>query len=302
MEACSYYRNPEKNNCIFNIPSAFVRNNLIYLQETGERQLSGVSVDKGENLDSCLFFIVTDGVGTLEYEQKTYMISVGYCAFLDCRIPYSCYSVQGTLKLKYIFFYGINIENIYNEYLRVGGVPCFRSYGPKVFTEVIEQINTIALSTSDVKDMEISEKLIYLLTMLTKAGENTGKWIRKSTQKRDVGEVKEYLEKNYWRKITLDGLSEMFCINKFYLIRLFNEQFGISVNDYLINVRIERAKILLCSSNISVENIGRDCGINNANYFSKIFKKREGISPGEFRKKKKSHNTLACSESGISDL
>lgn len=68
------------------------------------------------------------------------------------------------------------------------------------------------------------------------------------------------------------------------MTRIFKEQFGISINNYLLQIRITRAKELLRFTDLSVEKIGADCGILDANYFARTFKKAEGVSPGEFRK------------------
>ena len=96
---------------------------------------------------------------------------------------------------------------------------------------------------------------------------------------------KTYLEDHYQEKITLEHLSDQFFINKFYLTRIFKEEFGISINSYLTQIRITHAKQQLRFTNKTIEQIGFSCGIEDANYFSRIFKKIEGTSPGEYRKR-----------------
>jgi YesN/AraC family two-component response regulator len=98
-------------------------------------------------------------------------------------------------------------------------------------------------------------------------------------------EIKEYIESHFSEKITLDNLAAQFYINKFYLSRLFKEQFGISVNNYLLQLRTTRAKQLLRFSDLSIEQIGQRCGMDDANYFSRMFKKIEGSTPGEYRRR-----------------
>ena len=73
-------------------------------------------------------------------------------------------------------------------------------------------------------------------------------------------------------------------INKFYLTRVFKEQFGLPVTSYLVQLRITRAKRLLRFTDRTIESIAQDCGLNDANYFSRLFKKIEGTSPGEYRR------------------
>ena len=103
--------------------------------------------------------------------------------------------------------------------------------------------------------------------------------------KRDLQSIKDYIDHHYQEKITLDLLAEMFYINKFYLTRIFKEQYGTTINSYLLQVRITHAKQMLRFSDLPIEKIAHECGMVDANYFARMFRKVEGISPGEFRKR-----------------
>lgn len=73
-------------------------------------------------------------------------------------------------------------------------------------------------------------------------------------------------------------------INKFYLSKIFRETYGTTVNNYLISKRITRAKQLLRFTDMTVDEVGAAVGMGDANYFSRMFRKVEGISPREYRK------------------
>ena len=73
-------------------------------------------------------------------------------------------------------------------------------------------------------------------------------------------------------------------INKFYLSKIFKETYGTTINNYLISKRITRAKQLLHFTDMTVDEIGVAVGMADANYFSRMFRKVEGISPREYRK------------------
>ncbi len=97
--------------------------------------------------------------------------------------------------------------------------------------------------------------------------------------------IREYIRDHLSEKITLDMLSERFYMNKYYLTRLFRREYGMTINDYLLQIRISHAKELLRFSKLSVEEVGESCGITPLYYFSRIFKQVEGISPRDYRKK-----------------
>lgn len=62
-------------------------------------------------------------------------------------------------------------------------------------------------------------------------------------KKQNVLPIKEYLDVHYQEKISLDFLAEHFFISKYYLTRVFKEQFGTSINSYLMNRRVTKGKV-----------------------------------------------------------
>ena len=92
------------------------------------------------------------------------------------------------------------------------------------------------------------------------------------------------MDAHFNEKISLDDLGGLFFIDKYYLSRRFKQHFGTTINSYLQQCRITHAKRLLRFSRLSIEEIASTCGIEDPNYFSRLFKKIEGISPGDFRR------------------
>ncbi len=265
-------------------PSAFAKTNLIHLQETGSLKAKKPHTSRRENLASYLFFCVLSGYGTLKYEGKTCPLKTGDCVFLDCRKAYSHRTSDDLWQLAWVHFYGPNMGSIYDKYTERGGRPCFHPVSLKPYEAILTELYEIASAQDYVRDMRIFEKLAALLTLLMEESWNPEAKKHIAPKRQNLQEVKEYLDLHYAEKIPLDLLAESFYINKFYLTRIFKEQFGISINSYLLQIRITHAKQLLRFTDQTVETIGRECGIEDANYFSRIFKKIEGISPGEFRR------------------
>lgn len=138
-------------------------------------------------------------------------------------------------------------------------------------------------SDSRFRDVEINECISSLLTNICNEGVPVQDNV--SVYRRDVQEIANYISENLRNKISLDELSQRFFINKYYLTRVFKEQFGVTINHYITSIRITEAKRALRFSDESVENIGYNCGLGAPHYFSRTFKRVEGISPSEFRKK-----------------
>ena len=99
-----------------------------------------------------------------------------------------------------------------------------------------------------------------------------------------VLKVLEYLNANYEKTLTLDELAEHFFVAKPTLIYNFKKYVNRSPIDFLLAIRISKAKQLLVSTKQSVNEISNICGFSSPNYFGLIFKKKEGISPLTYRK------------------
>jgi two-component system response regulator YesN len=96
--------------------------------------------------------------------------------------------------------------------------------------------------------------------------------------------AKEYLWSNYNQAISLKKLADAVGINPYYLSHLFRKEMGISFLDYLTSVRISIAKNLLRQTSKSIIEICLDVGYQDPSHFAKIFKKKEGVHPTEYRK------------------
>ncbi len=281
-----------KSNRIIYTPSDFAKANLIHLQEVGELAAQKPHTSRRKNLSSYLFFLVTEGEGSLEYGGRTYLLKQGDCVFVDCHTDYAHSCAQTLWKLKWVHFYGPNMNGIYNKYVERGGRPIFTPGDFERYESLVDEVYRIAASDAHIKDMQIFEKLTSLLTLLMEQSWNPEEGVVRegSARRKELGKkqnlqaLKEYLDENYASKITLDMLAERFYINKFYLTRIFKEQFGESVTGYLLQVRITKAKQSLRFTDKPIEEIAHECGMHDANYFSRMFKKVEGVTPGEFRR------------------
>lgn len=271
------------SNRIIYTSSDFAKNTLFYLQETGSLNAKRQHISSRENLQSYLFFIVEKGSGTLKYCGETYELKQNDCVFIDCSKPYSHCTSDDLWKLRWVHFNAHNMGAVYEKYTARGGKPCFCTHNDSQYTALLSHLFEIASSTSYVRDMKIHEKLSGLLVLLMEETQtpDTNPVGAKSTE---LEAIKEYLDENFTEKITLDDLSARFYINKFYLLEIFKKQYGMGINEYLIHRRITKAKRLLRFTDKTVEAIAFECGINSLHYFSRVFKKVEGLSPSEYRK------------------
>ena len=98
-----------------------------------------------------------------------------------------------------------------------------------------------------------------------------------------VDMAKRYMDENFSKPVKVEDVAEYVGLDRKYLRNLFSKYLGVSTKEYLMNIRIEKAKELLISEEISVADVAESVGYTDALAFSKIFKTHVGISPVEFR-------------------
>lgn len=100
-----------------------------------------------------------------------------------------------------------------------------------------------------------------------------------------VRRVKNYIQTMYMHPLRVENIAQMVNLDRRYLSRVFKEKVGCSIQEYIIEVRMEQAGAYL-ESGATVAQAARLCGYDDVCNFSKMFKKSFGISPGSWRKEK----------------
>ncbi len=100
-----------------------------------------------------------------------------------------------------------------------------------------------------------------------------------------VMEAKKYIDCHYMNDISIEILAEHFNISTNHFNRIFKQIYDIACKDYLITVRVEAAKRYLSSPSLTVREVGSMVGYPDPNYFTKVFRKRTGMTPTEYRNK-----------------
>ena len=264
-------------------PSAFARSAFFYVQETGYLKLKESHVARRKNLESYLIVLVLSGSGVLMYDNKIYQLKEGSCFFIDCMTPYYHQSSNTEpWELIWVHFNGSSSREYY-QFFSSASAPVF---SPESFPELQEKLNSLlnVNSASDFQAEIASSRLIVdilsiLLQDITESKEE------KNPGHLKMAEVRSYLDTHYTEKFSLDELSEKIFISKYHLSREFHQYYHTTLNQYVISKRLTHAKKLLRFSGCTLEEIARSCGFYDASYLNKQFRKSEGISASEFRKK-----------------
>ena len=97
--------------------------------------------------------------------------------------------------------------------------------------------------------------------------------------------VRRYIDHHFKENLTLDQLAAVAHINKFYLVHTFRKEFNTTPISYLIVRRIQESRFLLAETDHPLSQIAQLLGFSSLSYFSQSFRRLEGISPKEYRKR-----------------
>ncbi|WP_067837967.1 response regulator transcription factor [Amphibacillus sediminis] len=101
----------------------------------------------------------------------------------------------------------------------------------------------------------------------------------------DIYKVKRYIHQHYSENLTLKKIANQFYMNPVYLGQLFKKTYGVYFKDYLLQVRIEKAKQILRQTDLRIYEVAEEVGFGSSDYFVTQFEKMEGSTPSKYRQR-----------------
>ena len=99
-----------------------------------------------------------------------------------------------------------------------------------------------------------------------------------------ICKILEFIDENINKKITVDELAKRFYYNRYYIMKLFKKEIGLTIFDYINNLKIYNSILMINNSNKSLLTIAIENGFYSIEYFSEIFRKIIGVSPSVYKK------------------
>lgn len=156
-------------------------------------------------------------------------------------------------------------------------------------------------------DGKLSNRTLYLQSMISAvlvmlSNKGTAVSIDRSTvtTHKNLRDLVFYVNSHFEESLDLQTLSQITNLTPKYLSKRFIELLGMSLSQYILEVRLDHAKKLVENSEISIKEICSKSGFNSLPHFSRSFKKKYGLSPSQARERRR--NLLCLQESGTTDL
>ncbi len=199
-------------------------------------------------------------------------------AFLqDTTLYLNQHSNENHVATSTLALFRIDIMQLVYAFLKSKGIQAHQLYKGKAKEQLLAQ------SLNSIEDMEA-----YLQDLVRTAMS----YRDFADQPRTVAEeIKQYIHSHYGEDLTRISLADVFFLHPDYLARLFKKETGVSLGAYIIGARIEAAKRLLATTQLSVFAVANKVGYANYSYFAKVFKQETDLSPSEY---KQAGNAGAC--------
>lgn len=235
-----------------------------------------------DNYDSLLITHILSGSFTYVKDGKHITARKDDTVILDCYKPHEYYT-NDSFESVWIHISGANSTDIFNEIESTEGnlIKCkdiqhLRKLLFRVFDSMKGETPTTELNYS----LDIYKIFTELLNP------QSAKTKGEISYEDSVHKVKEYIAENLNENLTIKELAKSVNMSSSHFSRVFKQQTGFSPYDYILISRINRAKYLLQTTNMTIASVAYEVGFNSESNFIYYFTENEGISPGKFRKLK----------------
>lgn len=266
-------------------PTALAKATIPYIQEAGDFYAYPDYYTRRDGLSSYLIKYTLSGQGFLEYDGRNYNVLPGQAFWIDCTKPqfYRPDPAAGHWHLLWVHFYGPSTRQYYRLFETQNNHSCVVTLPPKFETgTLLRQILRLyeGGDSSFSNDIFTSSLITSLMTQCILGASAPLEW---EGMPEYVIKARSHLLDTFQERHTLEGLAEMFSVNKFYFQKQFKRFTGYTPNDFLLTTRINRAKELLRTRDDTVTQIASQVGMDNVSHFIVTFKKREGVTPSVYR-------------------
>ena len=260
-------------------PDDFARASLLHVQEIGELAPSRPLESRRAGFPSFLFLFVEWGEGTIREGVGERPLRADECALLDCRRGCGHATGEPPWRLKWIHFDGPGAAAFHARWRERAGGPVLRATASERYRRAWEAVWKAVSSGDPVRDFRANEGLASLCTLLMEDAVGA----EPDRRAERLATVREWIEAHCAEEISLDRLAAVAHLNKFTLSREFSARYGMPPSRAVAQARIGRAKRLLRFTDDTVEAVGAAVGVPDPNYFARLFRRVEGLSPRAFR-------------------
>ena len=236
-----------------------------------------------EDYGNYMMIYVTQGVLAVSTGEETYLVREGQAAFLNCHVYHSYYA-KGFVSFAWIHFDGSNTADFHAEFMKMRQGIVFDNGFEKYIYKNMLSIISCYKNDMNINEVEHSKLLYDCLCTLIFSEEDRERG--KVGEVASVTQAKEFIRNNINQQLTLDIVAKQVGLSSCHFSRLFKKATSYSPYEYIILVRLNKAKHLLYTTENTVKEIAYEVGYCSESNFCNAFTAKIGISPTHYRKYK----------------
>lgn len=273
---------------LFPTASDTARELFFYCQELGYFKTEPPYFTERENLNSFLLVYTISGEGLLDYEGEEYHLRTGDAFWINCNKHHHYKTVsREPWEFLWIHFNGAQALGYYQTFARQGYHILHTADDSKI-EELMRAILNLHQENKSSTELLTSSYLTAILTEFLMEDVNISAATPQIPEL--LQKVRHFLDVHFREELHFDKVAEEFLISKYHLSREFRKYIGMTMQEYVIHLRLAYAKELLLYSKLSVAEIAYEAGMNYPSYFIRIFKNREGCTPEQYRREWRSNS------------
>lgn len=264
------------SKCVSITPSDSARELFYYSTLCGHYYCTERYAIQREHYPPMLLVYIRQGEMRFEYRGEKKIARRGDVALLDCTEPHY-YFTDGSLEFLYLHFDGLNSHQLCRHITEQHGWLIRRDNNLEVGNHIYELLDFYEKNGIE-SAMEGSMRIYRMLNLLLAPTK------QEKQENSPIEDVIQYIRSNVGKPITLDECARIARLNPCYFSHSFKQQTGFSPQEYIINTRLERAKVLLVGTNRSISDIAYEVGYSSLGSMTNIFTRRVGFSPSLYRR------------------
>ncbi len=225
---------------------------------------------------------IESGQRYLSCKNKEYIIETGDLILFNPSDNHTCKQIDGrTLDYRCINIQQDVMEKVAHDITHKEYLPHFTE--PVLFhSDLVPSLRELHLMImQEVNDFKKEEMFLFIIEDLIVGYSDEFSSVSVQEQNTEIKAVCDFLESNYMKNITLNELSALTGLSKYYLLRSFTKQKGISPYSYLETIRISKAKKFL-EQGIAPIDVALQTGFTDQSHFTNFFKKLIGLTPKQY--------------------
>lgn len=254
-----------------------------YLTGIGRHDLQP-PIYRPDGLPRQQFLYASQGHGILVIQGKKREIPPKCGFYLPAGMPHEYYPETSEWNIRWISCGGMGLKTLCED-LQIKPAYPYPLFSVQPLDDILEAMRQATISSLVNGFYKASSYLnIFIVTFCIQAGILADEHIQKAniySLHREI--LEDYIEQNYMRDIPLEELCHLLSVTPQHLCRIFQKSMGKRPIEYINEVRLHHVREYLAGSDYPITQIATWCGFQSAGYMGRLFRKKTGMSPGEYR-------------------